>query len=284
MPTDWKKYLPFIAIGGVAIWLILRLSKSGSSNQVVNRVIPVQEPNDTTALSQIQAQFELGKMQIAANSELSGRQVDAERQRLEFANRALEIQGNYGLEGLKIESAKAANQAQLQSDLTKIALDSQNYETQLRANAAGELLRQQQTSARNNSLLQLGSLLAQLLKPQSQSQSRPSGSSGSTGGGTTPPFNPNAQRRPQQSALTSFFARYLPNYNAPLSYQDYDFLGYASELDLIPYYQNEVDAYDNWLNYQTPSFGTVTSSYELFDPRGWSWEDEFAIDPDSFYF
>lgn len=283
MPTDWKKYLPFLAIGGVAIWLILKLSKSGSIGQVVNRVIPVQEANDATALAQIQAQFELGKMQIAAASELSGKQVDAERQRLEFANRALEIQGNYGLEGLKIESAKATNQAQLQSDLAKIALEQNGYETQLRANAANELLRQQQTSARNNSLLQLGSLLSSLLKGQ-QSQSKPqAGSAGSSSGGVTPAINQQAQRR-QTSALQAFLNKYLPNYNAPLSYQNYDSLGYADALDLTPYYQNEVEAYDNWLDYQTQPVGSVTSSYELFDPTTWTWEDELALDPDSFYF
>lgn len=266
MPTDIKKYLPFLAIGGVAIWLILKLSKSGSVGQVVNRVIPVEQPNDTAALAQIQAQFELGKMQIAAGSELAGKQVDAERQRLEFANRALEIQGNYGLEGLKIESAKATNQAQLQSDLAKIALDSQNYETQLRANAANELLRQQQTSARNNTLLGLGSLLAQLLKPQ-QSQARPSGSSGgSSTGGITPPFNPNANRRTTSSnILTNFLQRYLSNPDSPIAYQNYDSLGYLDYLDLQPYYTNETNAFDNWLDFQTPSVGTSNySDYPVF--------------------
>ncbi len=288
MPTDWKKYLPFLAIGGVAIWLILKLSKNGSIGQVVNRVIPVQEANDTAALAQIQAQFELGKMQIAAGSELAGKQVDAERQRLEFANRALEIQGNYGLEGLKIESAKAANQAQLQSDLAKIALDSQNYETQLRANAANELLRQQQTSARNNALMQLGGLLAQLLKP-SQSQSRPQSSTpGSSSGGMTPPFNPNAQRRTtSNNILTNWLQRYLSNTDSPIAYQNYDSLGYIPYLDLVPYYQNEADAYDNWLDYQMPSVGTRPDGYgepSFGDAYEWTWEDEFAIDPDSFYY
>lgn len=286
MPTDWKKYLPFLAIGGVAIWLILKLSKSGSVGQVVNRVIPVQEANDTAAMAQIQAQFELGKMQIAAGSELAGKQIEAEKQRLEFANRALEIQGNYGLEGLKIESAKAANQAQLQSDIAKIALDSQNYETQLRANAANELLRQQQTSARNNSLMQLGGLLAQLLKP-SQSQSRPQSSSpGSSSGGYTPPFNPNAQRRVSgNNILTNWLQRNLSNPDSPIAYQNYDSLGYVPYLDLIPYYQNEVNAYDNWLDYQTPSVGSYGYGEPSFgDANVWTWEDEFALDPDSFYF
>lgn len=275
MPTDYKKYLPFLVIGGVAIWAILKLSKSGSVGQVVNRVIPVSEPNDSTALAQIQAQFELGKMQIAAGSELAGKQVDAERQRLEFANRALEIQGNYGLEGLKIESAKAANQAQLQSELSKIALDSQNYDTQLRANAASELLRQQRSSANNNALLQLGGLLANLLKGN-QSQSKPSASGGSSPSVSSPPFNPNARRTTSSatSALTNALARFFGDPYGQIAQPTYDSLGYASGYDLQPYYDAEVQAYDNWLNFvPAPTGANIYSDFPTF---GGSSDDYFS--------
>ena len=282
MLTNWKTYLPLVALAVGAGWLILRLSKSGTNNQVVNRVIPVQDATDETALAQIQAQFQLGKLQLEAGSALAEKQVDAERQRLEFANRALEIQGNFGLEGLKIEAAKVANQSQLQSELSKIALDASLYDTQLRANAASELLRQQRNSSILNTLAKGGSdLLAQLLKAQ-QSQSRPSSGSGSGASIGSPPFNPNATRSTRasnQDLITRFIQRYLSNPDSPIGYQDYDSLGYVPYLDLQPFYDAEVNAYDNWLDCQQIGTRDAYSDYPSFiNP---SEADYFYGDPGS---
>lgn len=281
---DYKKYLPFLAIGGVVIWLVLKLSKSGSANQTVNRVIPVQNPTDNNALAETQASFELGKIKLANELSIADKQVGAEQTRLELANKALDIQGQYGLKALEIQAASTNAQNQTQADLARIALDSSLYDTQLRSNAANELYRQQSQSSLLNSLLGVGSgLLQSLLKNQQQQQSKPQSSGGSmgSGGGSSSPqsaqqnaLNAARQRQSALAAIGNWITR-NSGYNQPITFLDYDSLGYATGYDLSSFYQNEIDAFDRYLDYNPPTLfgepiGTVTSDFNF---TGIGWDD-----------
>jgi len=273
---SYKKYLPFLAIGGIVIWLVLKLSKSGSANQTVNRVIPLQNPTDNNALAETQASFELGKIKLANELSIADKQVDAEQTRLELANKALDIQGQYGLKALEIQAASTNAQNQTQADLARIALDSSLYDTQLRSNAANELYRQQSQSSLLNSLLGVGSgLLQTLLKNQQQQQQRPQSSGGSMGsGGSSSPqsqqqnaLNAARQRQSALAAIGNWITR-NSGYNQPITFLDYDSLGYATGYDLTSFYQNEIDAFDRYLDYNPPTLfgepiGSVTSSYDF---------------------
>lgn len=282
---DYKKYLPFLAIGGVVVWLVLKLSKSGSANQTVNRVIPVQNPTDNNALAETQASFELGKIKLANELSIADKQVNAEQTRLELANKALDIQGQYGLKALEIQAASTNAQNQTQADLARIALDSSLYDTQLRASAANELYRQQSQSSLLNSLLGVGSGILQSLLKQNQqsSQQRPQSGGGGIGGGSSSPQSPQQsaqnQARARQSALAAIgnWLTRNSNYFSPITFQDYDSLGYVTGYDLSDFYQREIDAYDRYLDYDPPTLfgepvGSVSSSFE-FSGIGW---DDYA--------
>jgi len=279
---SYKKYLPFLAIGGIVIWLVLKLSKNGSANQTVNRVIPVQNPTDNNALAETQASFELGKIKLANELSIADKQVGAEQTRLELANKALDIQGQYGLKALEIQAASTSAQNQTQADLARIALDSSLYDTQLRANAANELYRQQSQSSLLNSLLGVGSGLLQTLLKQNQqaSQQRPQSSGGSMGSGGSSPQSAqqnalNAARQRQSAlALIGNWITRNSGYNQAISYQDYDPLGFATGYDLSGFYQNEIDAFDRYLDYNPPTqfgepIGFVTSDFS-FSGIGWN--------------
>lgn len=265
-----QKLLPFLAIGGVVIWLVLKLAKSGSDSQVVNRVIPVQQPTeDKVGLRQIEAQFELGKLSLANQAELAQASISAEKQRLEFQNKALEFSSQANLKALEIESSR-------QTALAAIAGDSALYDTTIRANAARELGRQSSTSQLLNSLLGTGSSILQSLLRNQQSQQRSSGGGGSSGGGFgTPPFNPNAQRQAQRPADYNFIGRVLDAFrNQPYSFSNSSLAGqYLDPLDLQPYYDREVQAYDNWLDYD------IIGYYD-FEPEGFVSVD---YSPEDFY-
>lgn len=253
--TDIKKYLPFVAIGAVVIWLVLKLSKSGSDSQVVNRVIPVQGEDNTVALRQIDAQYALGKLQLENEAAIADKQVQAENQRLDFQNKALDLTAQYNLKALDI-------QAQRDQNLAAIARDTSLTDANLRLNAAQELQRQANTSSLLNSLMGLGSgLLQSLLRNQQQSRSGGSGgTSGGTSGGSTTP-----QRQPQRQANYNLIARILDRFrNQPYIFSNSSLADqYVPYLDLQPYYQNEVNAYDKWLDYGNDLTGNVTSNYDF---------------------
>lgn len=238
-----QKLLPFLAIGAVVIWLVLRLAKSGSDSQVVNRVIPVQGEQDEVGLKQIAAQFELGKLSLENQATLANASINAEKQRLEFQNKALEFGSQAQLKALEIESSR-------QTALAAIAGDTALYDANIRANAARELNRQSNTSQLLNSLLGTGSSLLQSLLQRNQQQQAPRSSGGGSPSAGSPPLNP-AQRQTQRPTDYNLIGRILDAFrNQPYGFSNLSLAGqYASELDLQPYYDREVQAYDNWLDY-----------------------------------
>ncbi len=284
----YKKYIPLFIIGAIVAWLVLKLSKSGSTNQVVNRVIPVQDATDRNALAQTEAQFQLGKLQLENAFNIAGKQVDAEKTRLEFGNKALDLQGQYGLKALEIEAQKVAGQTQAQSDLARIALDQSLYDTQTRVNAATELQRQQNNSALLNQLLGVsGGILQALLRPQSQQKPSSSGGIGSSSGGINPTATPRGiTQAERQNALARLGARltamFYNNQNSAIVPQNYDSLGYASGYDLDQFYRNEINAYDNYLDFGgggiNDPIGSVSSSFDFlpFDFNNW-YNEEFGF-------
>lgn len=261
--TDIKKYIPFIIIGVVVIYLVMKLVKSGSDSQVVNRVIPVQGENNEVALKQIDAQFALGKLQADAQSQLAQASITAENNRLAYQNKALELTSQTQLKALDIQSQRDQN-------LAAIARDSSIADANIRFNAAQELQRQNKISQLQNSLL--GSAVSSILQAIRGQQQRAQSSGGSpTSAGSGLPAGQTARTTRTSSALQRALAAFrgtsYPIENVSLAGQ------YADYLDLQPYYQNEVNAYDNWLNYfpsgisYAEPVGSVTSSYELFDPN-----------------
>lgn len=263
--TDIKKYIPFAAIAAIVIWLVLKLAKSGSDSQVVNRVIPVQGENNEVALKQLDSQFALGKLQLENERAIADKSIQAENQRLDFQNRALELTSQYNLKALDIQSQRDQN-------LAAIARDSSIVDANIRANAANELQRQANTSSVLNSLMGLGSgLLQALLKNQQQSRQSPSGGSQSSGGQI-----PQQSQQTRRAANYNFISRVLDQFrNQPYSFSNSSLSGqYVDSLDLVPYYNNEAAAYDRLLDFGEP-FGFVTSSYELNDPVGKFTEQDY---------
>ena len=60
--------------------------------------------------------------------------------------------------------------------------------------------------------------------------------------------------------MTNVFYR---NQNSPIVLPSYDSLGYANGYDLQQFYNNETNAFDNWLNYGNTNglTGEVSTSY-----------------------
>lgn len=253
----FKKYGVYILVGGVALYLLYKLSNrsSGGSQQSSTVVIPAEGSNaDKTALAQLSAQFQLGKLQLQSQSDIANKQIEAEKQRLDYQNQALQIQGNYGLEALKIEAQKVQGQNELQSNLAQIALNQNSYDQQTRANAALELQRQAAQQSYLQQLLGVGNgVLQSLLKSQQQSRQGSSGggSGGSIGGS---PNNAALQNYQRQSALAQLKAylsgKATQQYYSPVSTSTGAFaLGNATGFDLQQFYNNEIQSFDNYLGF-----------------------------------
>lgn len=274
--NDIKKYAPFIVIGVVVIWLVIKLSKSGSNAQVVNRVIPVQGEDNTVALETLRSQFKLGELQLQNQASIADKQIEAEKQRLSFQNEALKLQGELGLRQLELQSNR-------DRDLATIAKDTALYSDAVRANAATQLARQNQNENLLNNIFGLGSgILQKLLNPNQQSQQPRSSGSGSSGGSSSgiPMGSGNnsitaAQRQAiQQSAFRRLANMIAGNFNQPISLPNYSLPYQVDYLDLIPYYDAEAAAYDRLLDFGLPfdnfelsnyePVGTVDVSYEIF--------------------
>lgn len=265
----FKKYLPMFIIGAIVVWLVMKLAKSGSDSQVVNRVIPVQGENNEVALKQIDAQFALGKAQIESEASIANKSIEAEKQRLEFNNKALELTSQYNLAALNVQSAR--DQA-----LATIAGDASLYDANIRANAARELQRQQSNSDLMRFLTGTGNSLIQALlgRNQQSNQQRPQSSSGGSMGSANPSTSQTQARR-QSNSWANIVAAWLDrNRNTGnVSVSNSSLAGqYVSPLDLIPYYDAEAAAYDNWLDYFPGGLiggyepeGIVTVDYNMDD-------------------
>lgn len=284
---DYKRLLPGVIIGAIVLYAISKLSKGSSSPQVYNALLPTStdkpENRDAARVQGFSTLASLGlgqlKMQGEQNQLLAT--VDLAKQR--FANT---------LDLARIQDAGATNRLMAQ-------LGDRAYDRELQQRALDQSFALAQTGQVSSGL---GNLVGSILNAikGNQSQSRPA-SGGSSGGGipSSPPFNPNASRRPNYNVI----ARWLDanRNNGPLTSPLYDDLGYLQSQDLSPwdwltgYGQS---GFDYWQGYYTNAdmlaepVGSVTSSYATFDPRGW-WQDwgfssegdlwdYYAVDPDYF--
>lgn len=273
----FKKYLPFFVIGAIVIWLVMKLSKSGSTSQVVNRVIPVQGENNEVALKQIDAQFQLGKLQLESEANTANKAIEAEGQRLTLQNKALELTSQYNLAALQVQSSR--DQA-----LATIAGDATLYDANIRANAARELQRQQSNTDLMKFLTGTGSSLIQALlgNRNQQSQSRPQSSTGSIGS-SVPTTSQQRQATRSSNSWANTIARVLDNFrnSGSVTSPNVSLAGqYVSPLDLIPYYENEAAAYDNWLNYFPGGMDLINWFSGGYEPEGTVTVD---YNPDEFY-
>lgn len=280
-----KKYWLYIVIGIVGVYVLYKLSQSSSDNsQVINQLLPVNQTTDRAELEGLRYQFELGKAQLANEATLADKAIQAEDKRLEYQNKALELQGQFALAGLDIERLKAENESKLQLELARIAGDSSLADTQLRVNALNELQRQQQQESLLNGLLGIGKNIAQALlqQRQQQQQSRSgggvSGGSGGGVGGVSPQTRSTALSR--QNALARIGNFITSNWFTPVVDPNVDYyaIGYPSLLDLQPYYEAEANAFDQWIyaaNYDP--FGSVTSYFTpYYMPESVDYNDYLA--------
>lgn len=277
-----KKYWLYIVIGIVGVYVLYKLSQSSSDNsQVINQLLPVNQTTDRAELEGLRYQFELGKAQLANEATLADKAIQAEDKRLEYQNKALELQGQFALAGLDIERLKAENESKLQLELARIAGDSSLADTQLRVNALNELQRQQQQESLLNGLLGIGKNIAQALlqQRQQQQQSRSGGGvSGGSGGGVSPQTRSTALSR--QNALARIGNFITSNWFTPVVDPNVDYyaIGYPSLLDLQPYYEAEANAFDQWVyaaNYDP--FGSVTSYFTpYYMPESVDYNDYLA--------
>ena len=288
--TSIKKYWYLFVGGAVVLWLLLR--NNGSSQQVINRVIPTTVDAggfDETkiALAQIASDYNLGQARLTAETALADKQIAAETNRLEYQNKALEIQGNLSNKALELQGQYGLSsldlQSKLQERLATLDANRDTYDSQLQYQAIQNQLRGQQNQSLLNNLFGLGSgLLQGLLNKNSQQnqQNRPSSSSG----GLAPA--PSGYPASQQARRIS------PNFNALIAYRDSIFNrlanspvdygsflypnGTTGPLDNFDYWNqiyapfpdfqfwNPYDPYD-----QEPQ-GSVTSSYQLNSVDWWN--------------
>ena len=287
--TSIKKYWYLFVGGAVVLWLLLR--NSGSSQQVINRVVPTTVDAgglDQTkiALAQIASDYNLGQARLSAESALADKQIAAETNRLDYQNKALEIQGNLSNKALELQGQYGLSSLDLQSKLQErlATLDSNRdtYDSQLQYQAIQNQLRGQQQQSLLNNLFGLGSgLLQGLLNKNSQQnpQNRPS----SSGGGLAPapsgvPSNPVRRTSNNYTALTDFLNRYYNRIGTqPVSYGSFLYPnGTTGPLDNLDYWNQiyspfpDFQFWNPYDPYDLEPQGTVTSSYQLNSVDWWN--------------
>ena len=287
--TSIRKYWYLFVGGAVVLWLLLR--NSGSSQQVINRVIPTTVDAggfDETkiALAQIASDYNLGQARLTAETALADKQIAAETNRLDYQNKALEIQGNLSNKALELQGQYGLSsldlQSKLQERLATLDANRDTYDSQLQYQAIQNQLRGQQQQSLLNNLFGLGSgLLQGLLNKNSQQnpQNRPS----SSGGGLAPapsgvPSNPVRRTSNNYTALTDFLNRYYNRIGAqPVDYGSFLYPnGTQYPLDNFDYW-NQIYApfpdFQFWNPYDPYDLepqGTVTSSYQLNSVDWWN--------------
>lgn len=284
-----SKYGVWIGLGIVLLYLINKMSSSGSDQQIINRIIPTQvnlPPDDKLGLTQLGYEFELGKQRLLAEAGLADKQLEAEKLRLEYGNQAIQLQGNIALRSLELENQRAANNSELnyqiekeRNQLAREGLLTNSYDNELRYNALSEAQRQQANQNLLNSIFGLGSgLLNALLNRQNQQQQQPRSSSPSLSGGSSPSglaLPSRANTRANYAALTNYLnAVYARNQNSLVPYSEFepaDFFGLDNWYDDGSIFDQR---YFDWLlGTEQEPIGSVSSSYELYTP--FSWDDYF---------
>ncbi len=287
--TSIRKYWYLFVGGAVVLWLLLR--NSGSSQQVINRVVPTTVDAgglDQTkiALAQIASDYNLGQARLSAESALADKQIAAETNRLDYQNKALEIQGNLSNKALELQGQYGLSsldlQSKLQERLATLDANRDTYDSQLQYQAIQNQLRGQQQQSLLNNLFGLGSgLLQGLLNKNSQQnqQSRPS----SSGGGLAPapsgvPSNPVRRTSNNYTALTDFLNRYYNRIGAqPVDYGSFLYPnGTQYPLDNLDYWNQiyspfpDFQFWNPYDPYDLEPQGTVTSSYQLNSVDWWN--------------
>ena len=283
----FSKYGVWIGLGIVLLYLINKMSSSGSDQQIINRIIPTQvnlPPDDKLGLTQLGYEFELGKQRLLAEAGLADKQLEAEKLRLEYGNQAIQLQGNIALRSLELENQRAANNSELsyqiekeRNQLAREGLLTNTYDNELRYNALREAQRQQQNQNLLNSIFGLGSgLLNALLNRQQQQQQQGRSSSPSLSGGSgnssglALPSRTNT--RANYTALTNYLnSVYARNQRALVPYSEYepaDFFGIDNWYDDGSIFDQR---YFDWLiGSGQDLIGTVTSD---FQGTGLAWYD-----------
>lgn len=283
---DWKKLLPGLLIGGIAIFAILKLSQSagGSSPVISNALIPTANtpPPDSRDPARTQAYSTLAG--VALGQQRLEQEGKAAQSAIELAKIRFSEQSNVLLQNLGLQREGLATQLELEKirqegTNTRYAQEiaDRNYDRALQEKALDQTYALAQTGAIGQ---QAGSVLSALMNALgrgNQQQSRPSSGGSAGSGGGTPPFNPNTSRpsaQQQAAARQNALARIgnwitgNSSWNQPIAYQDYDDLGYPQSIDLSQWdwlsgYGD--DAFDYWNGYfnQYEPIGNVTSSYEF---------------------
>lgn len=243
---DWKRYLPGLLIGAVALFAIFRLSKSGNGRAPIvgNALIPAnppQVPPDSRDPSRVAAFGQLAGValggqrlqeqaaSIAANLELGRFRLQEQTAALQAgASRDLGAQQT-ALELERIRQAGAQNR--LSAEIADRAFD---RELQSRAlDQTFELARQGNIQQGIGSLL--GGLLGML-----RNQSRPSSGSGGAGQGSPRPQFPQPQPRMRFPSitipgigpfLTPPFVPEYPNFNPTFPGFDFSSFGPSPSYD-----------------------------------------------------
>lgn len=284
---NWQRALPGVIIGAVVLFALSRLR--GGQTQVYNALVPSStytppdRDNARTAAFDTLAGVGLGQLKLDQAATEATQAFNLARDR---------IAGSLDLARINAEAA----QNRLTAELTD-----RQYDRELQRRALDQTFALGQSGQIGNALPGiLQSILGAIGRGGQQSQSRPS--SGGSGGGMpqSPPFNPNAQR--PRAANWNLIQRAIDAYrNSPVVAGNYD-LGYVPYMDTSPwdwttgYGQQGFDYwggfYSNW-DFMEP-VGSVSTSYDLFDPRGWWYDwgfesesdlwDWYAIDPDYFNF
>lgn len=282
---DWQKTLPGLVIAAIVIYAISRLRSSGSP-QVYNALIPTstQAPDNrdaarTEAFSTL-ASVGLGQLKLDSENNQALQAIDLAKQR--FSN-TLDL---------------ARIQQQGLTDRLLAQLTDRNYDRELQQRALDQTFALAQTGQLGQ---QAGSLINSILGAlRGNSASQAGRSGGASGGGSglpsSPPLNPNA--RSPQRANWNVVANWLDRYrNQAINLPDYEIAGQVPYVDLSPWdwaFGYGEDGFDYWNRYYNnydmlEPVGSVSTSYDLFDPRGWWYDwgfgsesefwDNYEIDP-----
>ncbi len=251
---DFKKWIPLIAILGVVIYAIKKMSDSGSPTQVINRAVDYTQPTPLVDLASASAAKLSGFQQLAslAGIRLQGeqqlkvadKQLVAEKQRLD--SQSIIETGRQALQRALSTDALtlAANQEDRQYrsqqsreqnllDQLRILGDQKAYDIGIQLNAQERAYQRQDDLARRN---QQNSLLSAFLKAIGGGGSRAGGSGTGSGFPGTPPINPSRGARPANYSYRQRIEDFLLNdklarAQAQAAYEDFYVPGIADSLE-----------------------------------------------------
>jgi len=277
---DWKQLAPGLAIGGIALYAIAKLAKSGGSSapSVYNALVPTSqytpENRDAARVSAFSTVASVGLAQIAADTQKSETASAIDLAKARFANQLTAL-------GSQLQSAE--NLARINNDgllnrLTAEITDRQ-YDRELQQRAIDQTYALAQTGQIGNAAGNiLGAILGALNRGQQSRGGQSGGGSGSGGSQapqaqrrTIPQMSVGALQRLQRNALLqAIFGGPDPTGSGPIGINPDNWPGFADPGGFWDNYGSGYDpsalqsTLDWWSDLNGPQ-GYVTSDFEYLD-------------------